>query len=309
MLQILALALPGLLIAYSVGTLINDNSEDRDDEYVGADGDDTIDAGTGDDLIAGLGGDDILLGGSGNDIIDAGPGNDIVQGQQDNDTILGAGGNDYIQGGDGNDDIAGDDGDDWLEGQDGEDAIMGGIGDDIVIGGQESDTLSGGAGADLMVGGLALGGTADLDDLIFIRNGGSPADALGTEPDAALNLREDGDADTLDGGDGEDILILGSADTATGGEGNDIFALLEDIGTDGPAVITDFNPAEDGLVILVRDINATLDLSVTDQGDDALIFNGDMLLGRVTGGAAQVAVTDLSIVAQAALTIPTANNV
>lgn len=308
MFQVIALALPGLMIAYGLGSLIIDNSTDRDDDYSGTEGDDRIDAGNGDDLLDGIGGDDILIAGSGDDIAVGGEGNDIILGEQDEDTLIGGPGNDYIQGGDDNDALEGNSGDDWLQGLQGNDEILGGAGSDILLGEAGDDTLDGGAGADLLVGGSALSTAADLDDLTAIRSGTSVAEALEVDPDAILNLRDDNDRDSLSGGAGDDILVLGTGDTGLGGTGSDLFAILEDIGNEGPALIQDYNPAEDGLVVIVRDITNELDLSVQTQGDDALVFNGEMLLGRVANGAGQIDVSDLSIVAQSALTLPVANN-
>ena len=56
--------------------------------------------------------------------------------------------------------------------------------------------------------------------------------------------------DFLNGGAGDDALHLGAGDYGNGGEGADSFT-LHDIGPDGPlAQITDFNAAEDHLIVL-----------------------------------------------------------
>ena len=307
MFQIIALALPGLLIAYSLGALIEDNSTDRSDDFTGTEGDDTIEAGNGEDLLDGLAGDDILLGGSGDDGISGGDGDDIILGQQDEDVLRGDAGNDYIQGGVGEDRLDGGAGNDWLQGLNGEDEILGMGGDDILIGGNQSDTLDGGAGNDLLVGGIALGNSIQLETLVDIRDGASVADALGVADEDVIRLRDDNEADTLLGGEGNDVLALGAADTGTGGAGNDIFGVLENSRTAGPALVTDYDPNEDQLVILVDDINTTLNLSVEDDNGDALILLNQKILARVSGGTGQFVLADLNIVAQTAISIPAAD--
>lgn len=305
MFQIIALALPGLLLAYGLGALIEDNSTDRSDDFTGTDGDDMIDAGNGDDLLDGLSGNDILLGGSGDDVLAGGDGDDILLGQQDEDTLNGDAGDDYLQGGIGQDTLNGGTGSDWLQGLDGNDEILGMGGDDILIGGNQSDTLSGGAGNDLLVGGIGLGPAVDLDELIDIRSGTPVAEALGVAEEDVIRLRDDNDADTLVGGNGDDILALGASDTGTGGAGNDIFGLLENAGASGPALLTDYDPSEDQLVVLVNDINTTLNLSLSDDNGDALIMLDQQVLARVSGGAGQFAVSDLNVVQQSAISLPT----
>jgi len=305
MFQILALALPGLLIAYGLGALIEDNATDRSDDFTGTDGDDMIDAGNGDDLLSGLAGDDILIGGSGDDGLSGGDGDDILLGQQDEDVLRGDAGDDYLQGGVGQDILNGGTGSDWLQGLDGDDEILGMAGNDILIGGNQSDTLEGGAGDDLLVGGIGLGPAVDLDELIDIRSGTPVADALGVADEDVIRLRDDNDADILEGGDGDDILALGTSDTGTGGAGNDVFGLLENSGNAGPALLTDYDPSEDQLVILVRDINTNLNLSLSDDNGDALIMLDQKVLARVSGGTGQFALSDLNVVAQSSISLPT----
>lgn len=104
----------------------------------------------------------------------------------------------------------------------GADTVTGAMQNDTLAGGEGSDTIMGGAGDDVLFGG-------------FVRE---------TRPD-------DMDADSLDGGSGDDTFLLGAGDIGTGGYGADIFATVQD--AVGTITITDFDPAEDALVIETAD--------------------------------------------------------
>ena len=93
-----------------------------------------------------------------------------LQGLAGNDTLDGGGANDVLDGGDGND---------VLEGGTGNDQEIGGIGDDQLRGNDGADFLQGGDGNDLLDG--------ESDSIV---------------PDAAI--------DTLTGGKGNDIYVVGS---------------------------------------------------------------------------------------------------
>lgn len=101
---------------------------------------------------------------------------------------------------------------DWLHGGGGDDTIYGGSGNDKVFGGSGADQLRGGRGND------ALDGGSGRDNV----NGGS------------------GD-DFVNGGRGSDLL--------TGGTGNDAFAFDTALGTSNVDTITDFDGADDGIVL------------------------------------------------------------
>ncbi|MGB3315448.1 MAG: calcium-binding protein, partial [Albidovulum sp.] len=85
----------------------------------------------------------------------------------------------------------------------------------------------------------------------------------------------EGDPDTdgrdfLNGGEGDDTLIAGLDDWLEGGEGADVFQLSDWLGEDdGPAVIADYNPDEDRLVLLYDPV-AHPDPEVTVEPDPAL---------------------------------------
>ena len=94
--------------------------------------------------------------------------------------------------------------------------------------------------------------------------------------------------DTLNGGAGDDLLFLGAGDYGNGGEGADAFALHDIRSGDAVAQITDFDPAEDSLVVLYdADLHPdpVLTLNQTEGGEATLLLDGVPLvnLGAVTG--------------------------
>jgi Ca2+-binding RTX toxin-like protein len=124
----------------------------------------------------------------------------------------------------------------------GNDLLRGTPGPDRISGGPGNDTLRGLAGADVLTGGR-------------------------------------GD-DVIDGGDGDD-WISGDrgADTLTGGKGADAFHLSADAGLD---VVTDFNPAEDGV-----EVDPGVAFRIRQLGADTVIevAGGRMVLKGVKAAA------------------------
>ncbi len=110
------------------------------------------------------------------------------------------------------DTITGDEADNFLVGTDGDDTIVGLDGNDILRGGSGVDSMDGGAGDDkfVIVGDLSAGGKVDSDE---------DTEALGF-PLTDLNFKdlnedEDGSAETVIGGDGDDTLyVYGTADVS-----------------------------------------------------------------------------------------------
>lgn len=120
----------------------------------------------------GMSGNDQLYGGWNNDILDGGEGNDYLAGRQGNDTLYA--GADY-----------------WynsntLDGGDGHDTLYGGFGTDSLYGGSDNDTLYGGYGNDFLYGNGGM-------DYLFGQDGND-----------LLNGGDDGFADYLSGGNGND---------------------------------------------------------------------------------------------------------
>lgn len=142
--------------------------------------------------------------------------------------------NNGLQGTDRDDILNGTDGDDSISGRQGNDKIFGNAGQDVLSGNLNDDYLDGGKGQDIVIGG-------DGNDSLF---GG-----LGN--------------DVLKGDNGNDILTgvdinainpgIEEIDTLTGGGGSDIFVLgdvnntyYDNLDSDY-ALITDFNASEDSI--------------------------------------------------------------
>lgn len=96
------------------------------------------------------------------------------------------------------------------------------------------------------------------------------------------------DPDTLDGGAGKDLLILGRGDTVSGGAGEDVFVTR--IWMNGPedtGVIADFDPLGEEIVILLPEGYAAAGVvTVVADGTDALVRMDGQTCARVTGVAA-----------------------
>jgi len=207
------------------------------DMLVGDLGNDVLIGGDDDDVASGGDGDDLILGGGGNDQLWGQAGNDTVLGDVGNDLLRGESGNDQLYGGEGNDQLEGDIGDDKMWGGAGGDSLIGGAGNDIIVGDAGDDSVDSGGGADLVIGGLgkdALNGNVDGDILI---GGWTTYDGNSAELESILTLWasaapyatrvlaiqdelfserleseetifDDGVADTVTGGDGEDWFVL-----------------------------------------------------------------------------------------------------
>ncbi|MFC7474479.1 calcium-binding protein [Dankookia sp. GCM10030260] len=211
-------------------------------EYVAAGfGSDTI-SGTGQTQaieVYASGGDDSVTGGSGNDWLWGSVGNDTLIGNGGDDVIVGDLGADSLAGGAGNDRIYVDAGD-TIDGGAGFDAayIVGGAGmainlaatglewvTDFVAGADTLDASGTTTGIELYAGGgndLLTGGSGA--DLIFAGEG---ADTLiGGEGDDGL-IGEAG-ADSISGGLGNDRIYADATDTVDGGDGYDIMYMGTD---------------------------------------------------------------------------------
>ncbi|MBJ3762071.1 hypothetical protein ILP92_04850 [Maribius pontilimi] len=231
-------------------------------------GDDTLDATIFDDTIAAGAGDDSVLARVGDDLVSLGDGDDTGLGGFGDDTIAGDAGNDRALGESGDDSLTGGAGDDTLSGGKDQDLLDGGDGADILNGGEGSDTLLGGAGNDTLNG--------LYDD---------------TTRSRTVDIDLD---DTLDGGDGDDRLILGSDDVATGGAGVDAFVVDEYVAQQaqdpaiesGPPRITDFTLGEDVLSIEYEAGTDPGEVTLTplEDGSGVTVIFGGAAVAIVNGG-------------------------
>ncbi|UZQ56056.1 trypsin-like serine protease [Trichothermofontia sichuanensis B231] len=171
----------------------------------------TIYGGPFDDTIDGAGGNDTILGRDGRDLLIGGNGSDKLFGNQGDDRLYGGDGDDTIYGGKDNDFINGERGHDFLRGDLGNDTVRGGDGDDTIYGGKGNDWLLGDKGDDYLSGDLG-------DDTL---------DGIGRDRDSV------GEIDTLIGGEGSNLFVLGTThtiyyDDRSPGAGYGDYALIED---------------------------------------------------------------------------------
>lgn len=245
-----------------------------------------------------------------------------LSGDKGDDLIRGREGNDFLFGGEGADNLRGDEGDDFLQGDKGNDFIDGGTGIDWVCYGDKSlsvDARKSGVKLDLSLGNATdLWGDQDKlqniehvigsqfnDDLTGDNGnncliGGDGNDILkGNEGDDWL-IGDNGN-DTLIGGRGADWLDGGMGiDYLVGGEGGDFFVfsnLVEISGNYSPAVIADFEPGIDFIVMTPIDANTLVEgnqsFTFTD-GPGAvgtIWFSNGTLYGDTDGNGADFAIS------------------
>lgn len=267
------------------GMPVSDDVADETDDPMrisGSAGDDILSTGDGDDALWGRGGEDQLTGRGGDDVMNGGLGNDHLDGDDGDDRMSGGMGNDSLNAGDGDDTLHGGVGNDALAGQDGDDLIRGGSGHDTLMGGDGEDTLDGGMGRDWLAGGaghdqMVGGGSQDTLD------GGDGDDTLWGGSSTAGDMA----VDFLNGGAGDDVLHLGAGDYGMGGAGADSF-VLQDIYPGGPmAEISDYNPAEDKIVVMYDPaVHAAPELAMVpvEGSDDVTLTLDGVKIAMVRGG-------------------------
>ena len=247
------------------------NGGDGPDSITGGAGDDTVDGGAGDDHLRGALGDDLLRGGEDDDTLHGESGDDTLDGDAGDDHLYGHIGDDLMRGGAGDDTLEAGDGADVVSGDSGDDALHGYLGDDTLDGGEGQDTLFGGWGNDVLIG---------------------SGDGIGAQAQ-----------DFLNGGGGDDAIYAGAGDIVHSGGGADTIFVSE-WAPQNTAEISDFNIAEDTLVVLYDDSapDTEYELSLaTDALDDELthvLLNGEIVLSVMDGGA--LALGDIQLVPQSA---------
>ncbi|VEP16905.1 Subtilisin-like serine protease (fragment) [Hyella patelloides LEGE 07179] len=263
-------------------------------EIVGTGGRDVLIGTNRRDIISGLGGNDVIEGLAGNDLISGGNGNDLIAAGNGNDTVTGNDGNDDITGGQGNDILDGNAGVDRILGESGDDTITGGTGNDSLNGGEDNDSVSGGGGSDRVLGGSGddvLNGDVGRDTL----TGGSGNDSLdgGASSDQLIGVDSltggTGEVDTLSGGGGRDTFVLGNADGVFYDDGDVLTRGEADF-----ALVTDFNPRQDGIQLNGSAELYSLDFFTSEAGtiDADLIYDsGVAARGEVIATLQNVAPT------------------
>jgi Ca2+-binding RTX toxin-like protein len=213
-----------------------------------------------------------MIGNNGNDLFQdlvpedapGAPGDTVLAGSGD-DTIVGSAADDSLFGEDGNDSIGGGGGDDLIDGGDGNDTAMGDDGDDTVNGGFGLDSLFGNDGSDVF-------------------------------------LNADGEADSVDGGDGINEAQDEAAQTDTFANIDDFFDLLDmtlaaPIPAAGPApappVTTPVVTLSAGgtLSVVATDSADTIDLSAVAGGGISVTIKGKYQ--KTFAGVRRIAVSGL----------------
>ncbi len=238
----------------------------------GTEGPDTLEGSEETDLLAGLGGDDLLDGLGGDDELVGGEGSDTVLGGDGNDTLHGDAGGDLLMGLGGSDQLFAHDGGGALDGGDDDDELQGGLSADSLLGGSGNDALHGREGDDTLIGGTG-------QDTLF---GGWDDDVI-----SGLMLAGDGgdgdDLDYLNGGDGDDRLEIGARDVASGGEGRDEFVPGSWIRDGQSAMLMDFDPGQDQMLIVYDDSDGAdtpeveLRSSAELPGLTEVVLDGDVI--------------------------------
>lgn len=233
---------------------------------------DLLTYGEEDDVVSAGGGDDTVMAGGGNDTVSGGGGADVLFGEEGEDLLDGGVGEDIAYGGEGGDTLTGGGGDDFLFGDDGADLLQGEGGDDELTGGEGSDTLEGGEGDDFLYGG-SFDRDLTPEEIQALKDGEDIADYAAQEGA--------GSADVLDGGAGNDSIVLDKGDTGTGGEDADFFDIYFDSETEGVITITDYVDGEDVIEINLSEDETEDDYEVVmaDNGQDAeVVKDGEVVL-------------------------------
>jgi Ca2+-binding RTX toxin-like protein len=140
--------------------------------------------------------------------VDGGPGGERLRGTNVADTINGNGGNDRIGGRGGDDDLDGGTGNDRMSGGSGDDVQGGGAGNDVIFANRGVDSSSGGDGDDVLWA-LARADVArgpGVDQVGDTLDGGNGNDVLRTR---------DGEVDRIACGPGADRALLDNVDVIT----------------------------------------------------------------------------------------------
>ncbi|MEY8100051.1 calcium-binding protein, partial [Falsihalocynthiibacter sp. S25ZX9] len=78
--------------------------------------------------------------------------------------------------------------------------------------------------------------------------------------------------DFLNGGEGDDLFVLGNSDYGTGGAGEDTFALGEWFAEGSAATITDFNSEEYTLVVHYSEDDEIPEVSVETEDGNSMVL-------------------------------------
>ncbi|CUH53532.1 calcium-binding protein [Shimia marina] len=263
----LSLLLTGVAVGAMVGAFDSDDSDESTGSPEPSDERTPIQRdGEVGELISGNDSDEQIFGTNGPD---------ILSGQDGDDSLRGRDGIDFLLGGDGEDSLYGQTGTDELFGGNGDDELHGGRGDDVLYGAAGNDTLYGGPGDDDLVGADITNRDLEIADRHDDRTPSSPL---------RFEVPTTAEANVLDGGEGDDTLLLGEGDVATGGEGDDDF----DVGhwvddEDNVPLVTDFNEEDDTISVLYPAGETPPTITLGSENNETLVYADGQLVLRVQG--------------------------
>ena len=192
------------------------------------------------------------------------------------DTVFAAGGSDLVNAGPGNDRVFGGDGEDFLVGGDDDDFIRGGADSDYLFGSAGNDVLNGDVGDDALIGADVIDGEAWAEFLL------SRDDDTTDEGFDLLDLfdpeADPMEADTLNGGVGDDLLVAGSNDVVDTGPGADTVNVGDWVDPSAPVNMVDFDTAKDVIVYTYSgSAEPAVSFGEDDSGTATLTANGQII--------------------------------
>lgn len=230
---------------------------------------------------------------------------DSIDGSLVGDQINGREGNDVISALGGRDEVFGREGDDTILGGNSSDVLWGGTENDIVVGGLGSDLIQGNSGNDVLFG-LDVGlNSQSAADLAAIDLSGVIDPLLAPGITAPAPGSDTHGNDTLLGGSGDDVILMGGVDVATGGLGTDSFTIGDWSAPGDVATITDFDP-EVELVAYNYTANGGAVPAVTvnpDADGNAIVSVDGVAVAVVNGAGATMTVDDVILLERPALAL------
>lgn len=212
--------------------------------------------------------DAVLVPYEGEEGVDAGTdGPDLIELDEklgsDGDPPFAGAGDDVVLGNSGDNVAFGEDGDDILFGRGGFDQLFGGTGDDTIAGADGADLIVGERGSDVIYGGAG-------DDNIFDKTNGGPLDG----PDRV---------DVISGGAGDDgVVVQDGINLVSLGAGSDHVTVYGEAGGNPAAIITDFDPQQDSLLLGIHAPDYDLPNGVNGIALPYTLREIDTDLGRAT---------------------------
>lgn len=200
----------------------------------------------------------------------------IDSGDGDN-RVFAGGGDDIVLAGDGDDRVFGGAGDDLIAGEGGDDFLRGGSGDDVIIAGPGQDVVHGDIGNDYIEG-IDITDTRGIIEITeaSIRSG---IPLTQEDLDRVVDLKAaTEEADVLNGGMGDDVIIAGSNDQVDTGTGFDTVNVGLWVNPQAPVQINDFDPFRDEIVYTYEGIvPPTVTFDETDEGTATLVVDGEIV--------------------------------